>query len=53
MSLLCDKQILLDMLGNILEINDIYVGNSKINLQLVGKKKRIVIAPKHTLSSNK
>jgi len=35
MSLLCDKQILLDMLSNILEINDIYVGNSKINLQLV------------------
>jgi len=30
-----------------------YVGNSKINLQLVGKKKRIVIAPKCMLSSNK
>ena len=30
-----------------------YVGNSKINLRLVGKKKRVVIAPKRTLSSNK
>ena len=30
-----------------------YVGNSKINLRLVGKKKRVVIAPKGTLSSNK
>jgi len=30
-----------------------YVSNSKINLRLVGKKKRVVIAPKHTLSSNK
>jgi len=30
-----------------------YVGNSKINLRLVGKKKRVVIAPKHMLSSNK
>jgi hypothetical protein len=31
----------------------IYVGNSKINLRLVGKKKRIVIVPKRTLSSDK
>jgi hypothetical protein len=30
-----------------------YVGNFKINLRLVGKKKRIVIAPKGMLSSNK
>jgi hypothetical protein len=30
-----------------------YVGNSKINLRLVGKNKRVVIAPKRTLSSNK
>jgi hypothetical protein len=30
-----------------------YEGNSKINLQLVGKKKRIVIVPKRKLSSNK
>jgi len=52
MSLLCDRQIVLDMLSNALEINDIYVGNSKINLRLVGKKKRVVIAPKHMLSSN-
>ena len=27
------------------------MGNSKINLRLVGKKKRVVIAPKRTLSS--
>ena len=30
-----------------------YVGNSKINLRLVGKKKRVVIVPKRMLSSNK
>jgi len=30
-----------------------YEGNSKINLRSVGKKKRLVIAPKPTLSSNK
>jgi len=30
-----------------------YVGNSKINLRLVGKKKRVVIAPKRMLGSNK
>jgi hypothetical protein len=30
-----------------------YEGNSKINLRLVGNKKRVVIAPKPTLSSNK
>ena len=30
-----------------------YVGNSKINIRLVGKKKRVVIAPKCMLSSNK
>jgi len=29
-----------------------YVGNSKIKLRLFGKKKRVVIAPKRTLSSN-
>jgi hypothetical protein len=27
--------------------------NSKINIRLVGKKKRVVIAPKRKLSSNK
>jgi hypothetical protein len=31
----------------------IYVGYSKINLRLVGKNKRVVIASKCTLSSNK
>jgi hypothetical protein len=31
----------------------LYEGNSKINLRLVGKKKRVVISPKHMLSSNK
>jgi len=30
-----------------------YVGNSKINLRLFGKKKCVVIAPKHMLSSKK
>ena len=30
-----------------------YEGYSKINLRLVGKDKRVVIASKHTLSSNK
>jgi hypothetical protein len=30
-----------------------YVGNSKLNLRLVCKKKRVVIAPKGTLSINK
>jgi len=30
-----------------------YEDNSKINLRLVGKKKRVVIATKRTLSSNK
>ena len=30
-----------------------YVGNSKINLRLVGKKKRFVIAPKRMPRSNK
>jgi len=30
-----------------------YEGNYKINLRLVGKKKRAVIAPKCRLSSNK
>jgi hypothetical protein len=30
-----------------------YEGNSKINLRLIGKKKRLVIAPESTLSSNK
>ena len=30
-----------------------YEGDSKINLRLVGKKKRTVIAPKHMLISNK
>jgi hypothetical protein len=30
-----------------------YEGNSNINLLLVGKKKRVVIVPKGTLSSNK
>jgi len=32
---------------------EVVSNNSKINLQLVGKKKRVVIAPKRTLSSNK
>ena len=31
----------------------IYEGYSKINLRLVGKNKRVVIASKRTLSSNK
>ena len=30
-----------------------YEGYSKINLRLVGKNKRVVIASKRTLSSNK
>jgi len=30
-----------------------YVGDSKINLQSVGKKKRVVIVPERTRSSNK
>jgi len=30
-----------------------YEGNSKIIFRLVGKKKRVVIAPKRTLISNK
>jgi hypothetical protein len=30
-----------------------YVGNSKINIRLFGKKKHVVIVPKRTLSSNK
>ena len=34
-------------------VNGIYGGYSKINLQLVGKNKRVVIASKRTLSSNK
>lgn len=32
---------------------NLYVGNYKINLQLDGKKKHVVIAPKRTLSSKK
>jgi len=30
-----------------------YVNNSKINFRLVGKKKRVVIAPKRMLNSYK
>jgi hypothetical protein len=30
-----------------------YADNSKIKLRLVGKKKRVVKAPKHTVISNK
>jgi len=33
--------------------NTMYVGNSKINLRLVGKKKFVAIAPKRTPSSKK
>jgi hypothetical protein len=33
-------------------LDSIYIGNSKIDLRLVGQKKH-VIAPKRTLSSNK
>jgi hypothetical protein len=31
----------------------LYVGDSKIKFRLVGKKKRVIIAPKCTVSSNK
>jgi len=34
-------------------LSRIYVGNSKINLQLVGKKKCFVVVPKRMLNSNK
>jgi len=36
-----------------LHIVAMYEGNSKINLRLVGEKKRVVIAPKRTLNSKK
>jgi hypothetical protein len=36
-----------------LHIVAMHEGNSKINLRLLAKKKRVVIAPKRTLSSNK
>ena len=39
--------------GIILMASCIYEGYSKINLRLVGKNKRVVIASKRTLSSNK
>jgi hypothetical protein len=38
---------------NVISPFQFYEGNSKINLRLVGKKKRVVIAPKRKLSSNK